>query len=681
MASMPHHTQSGDAFGAVTPVMHHGEGGSPTVSTPDGIPPLEDAFTHLRERPALSSPSPDPAAWVFAPSYQTRLKRELRRQRWENFLVLLGTRANPALVEEGLHPERVRLLTWRYEHKDDIRARAERREYKRKLAERFAVFTRRVESLRCALAPVFGRLEPDDVEIFVPLEYDELTATTGDVLVRRGETRIPYDEEPAEAVYLAPVRLVLPNGFNPELKAPTARLVKEYLGGEWVPRWYMTAHPHYVEFSRTRARPAPPTRVEWEPTDDIRKVFIGHDGVGPVIVSTSTESPHWAVAGGTGSGKTSTLLLPLANSRYHGALVDIIDLKEDSFERSAMIKRKNRVDVDVLHEVSGVRIHREVKTAVQALAEFYVSIKSMRLAREAGYPMDTIPHRFLIFDEFGSFIQSADLWWKHGLQQKGVPPFGAWFHQILMQGRTKNHLVVIGTHDFGLGTFKSTQVRDLIGLKALVRNSSYTAWLTTFGHGVKRCRVDARIPGRAAVGLVGEIPREVQIAHLPEDRALEFLQSCPPAPEWFDAGEIAPWITPKSIIKAHEEAFVTPFLPGGEFAISALDGTGDNGGTVIPMQGKRFTPTPIEERELTQREALERGLLPLLLKSVQARHSSRSPEDHIVLALKIMRKARERGAFPEPRAESSLGHQYLVADMQAWERDRYNDSSSAGTGA
>ncbi|MFT9821183.1 hypothetical protein, partial [Lysinibacillus sp. NPDC056185] len=38
------------------------------------------------------------------------------------------------------------------------------------------------------------------------------------------------------------------------------------------------------------------------------------------------------------------------------------------------------------------------------------------------------------------------------------------------------------------------------------------------------------------------------------------------APQWFDDGEMAPWITPEALAEAQETAATTEFMPGGDFA-------------------------------------------------------------------------------------------------------------------
>ncbi|THJ37936.1 hypothetical protein E7Y31_20915, partial [Candidatus Frankia alpina] len=94
-------------------------------------------------------------------------------------------------------------------------------------------------------------------------------------------------------------------------------------------RIHLTSAPRFMEFTPT---PQPPDAATWRPSNDPYVMHIG-DGPGktPIYARTETDVPHLAMVGGSGSGKTTTLTVPLVHSRTHGALVDIIDLKRMSF--------------------------------------------------------------------------------------------------------------------------------------------------------------------------------------------------------------------------------------------------------------------------------------------------------------------------------------------------------------
>src|SRR5699024_2026649 len=429
-----------------------------------------------------------------------REQHEQALSRAERLAVLFGLKADPRLEARGMVAHRVRGLTWCYERREQREARAARVRREHELRMKARALAARVESMKTALAPLL-HVEPHEVDLRVPVTFDEITDAdpdedeTGDAADRARRART--------------VTLALPDHFNHGAKEQVSGLVHDRLGGgQWVSTWHMDHHPHYVEFRRKVAKPKPPTRVEWALSDHMYKIYVGQTGTRPVYVETETETPHWGVSAGTGGGKTTTLLLPAVHWRGHGGLLDIIDLKQESYESS-------------IQGESGYRVHTDVIAAVRAMAEFLVSSKAVTIAKEQGYPTEQIPPRVLIIDEFGSFVSAVENWWKYGLGQKGKPPVFAWFHMILMQGRTKNHRVVVGTHDFSSATFGGTSVRDLIGTKILVGHISGPKWVTAFGYEQKKLNIAAQTPGRSAIGIAGVGVEEMQLAHITDEEARE----------------------------------------------------------------------------------------------------------------------------------------------------------------
>lgn len=434
----------------------------------------------------------------------------------------------------------------------------------------------------------------------------------------------PSDEEP--------VRVMLPNGWegtDPQ-KAGISGLVSRRLGGEWDASWQQREAPFYVEITPRKAKPKLPKKVDWIPSDDPHTVMVGVGHKGPIWVKTETESPHYGVTAGTGGGKTTTLLMPVIHNRQHGALVDYIDLKEDSVDE-AVGGGESR-----LEPVSGVRVHRDAQSAVTCLAEFFTSMKSMRTAKMQGYA-ETIPNRVLVLDEFGSFMLAAKSWWKHGVGEKGEPPFMAWFRMSLMQGRTKNHRMVFGVHDFSLDVFGSSESRDLVGAKIVIGACSSTKWTKSFGHGVPKPEWDEKIPGRGVIGTSGAADsiEEVQMCYFTMSEAYQMLRECPTAPEWFDQGELAPWITPEGVKIAHQEGHVRDFLPGGKHVTEPTDSLEGEGSassepvTAVTVTGDVTGSEPasgaphlrVVPQTYTLREATEEGVLPLSYDGVRQRKS------------------------------------------------------------
>jgi hypothetical protein len=591
--------------------------------------------------------------------------------------VLLGLKPDPRLLARGLVCDKTGLTTWRYEH----RAQWERREAAREHAHRLRVKARelakRVEAMKTVLGPMLG-LEPFQVDIDVPLDYDRVP--TDAVPDEDADQYDPADVATSNAVRPV-IRIALPDHFHGEAqKMQVINLIQERLGGSWSGKWLMTQYPHVAELRKKVERPRPPKAVKPQWSDNPYSIIVGESGYGLVTVETETETPHWAVSAGSGGGKTSTLTIPAVHWRRHGALIDMIDMKEDSFG--------NPNTEEFFEGVPGFRIHRTPSAAAMCIAEFFTSSKSLSTAAANGYDMSTIPHRVLIIDEFGSFMDNIDIWWKMGLGEKGTPPVFSWLHQAAMQGRVKNHRLILGTHDFSLETFKKRGFRDLIGTKIKIGPISQPEWVTTYGHGYPRIVVPKK-PGRGVIGITGTDPREVQFIFVSKDDARAMALECPEVPDWYTRGELAPWITEESIAVASEAGAVEQFLPGGDYvplaslAPSRPAVPASQPGNVSPgLPGKpgklTLVATP-EEREnrrrasrMTMREALEKGHVSQLIREQEHRRPDDDHDRHIDLALQVMRTASKKddSGFPAPISRRGPAHLYEVGALEDWAVNR-----------
>jgi hypothetical protein len=419
----------------------------------------------------------------------------------------------------------------------------------------------------------------------------------------------------------ARVTLRLPLGWGSKSgKDALSVLVMERLPGEWLVSWSLEGTEPKAQW-RPKPPPLPkpelPTMVPWVPSNDPAVLMLGETHDGPFTVNTRTGTPHWGVSGGTGDGKTTALLIAIVHGRQHRALVDAITMKTQAFE-------------DVEGE-SGLRVHKSGRAAVAALAEFYVSMKAAEAIRGTEHEHLLRP-RIMVIDEFASFVKAAKIWWKHGIEQRGMPPFESWFHMILMQGRSSDHKFVIGAHTFTRMVFGDTETRDLVGTKILVGPYSEPKWTVTYGH-VPQVEYDSSIKGRGAVGITGERDiREIQIAYItPEARG--HLQACEPAPEWFDRGGIPPWVTDEARAEADEEVAVGDFVPGGKYvpltaglrhAISLPRPRSGAVSDTVLTDALTASVTPDEEivpEVYSLKEACEAGILPIGYGAARQRKS------------------------------------------------------------
>ncbi|NUW02906.1 hypothetical protein [Streptomyces sp. CAI 127] len=367
----------------------------------------------------------------------------------------------------------------------------------------------------------------------------------------------------ARIVLRLPVRWV----GGPEGVAAIERIIDARAPGEWDAKWVRTDREHYVQWTRKPApkkRPVLPDFVPWKPSGDPYTLYFGKaiegDEIVDAVIRTETATPHWGVAGDTGSGKSTALYLPVVHCRQNGELIDILDTKRNSLSQA--------------EGASGVRIHKTVRECIGAFGEFLASMMAAEAAMEKNadpaLKSQLIP-RTLVIDELPTLFKLAYCWWRYGLRGKGAPPFADWLGIILLQGRSSNHRVVIGTQQFANAFFGGTMERAQIGTRVNVGQTDRVSWGVAFGQSTPMLGYTTDVKGRGAFSDKQKAPdgdylwvREVQPCYI-TPVVPELLAACPPAPEWFDDGAIAPWITPEILTEVDVTAAVVPFLPGGKF--------------------------------------------------------------------------------------------------------------------
>ncbi|MGV0101330.1 hypothetical protein [Streptomyces californicus] len=388
------------------------------------------------------------------------------------------------------------------------------------------------------------------------LEEDELRARW---------LAVPDDlaEAGARIVLRLPVRWV----GGPEGVAAIERIVDARAPGEWEAKWFRTEREHYVQWNRKPApkkRPVLPDFVPWKSTGDPHTLFLGQaieaGEIVDAVVRTETATPHWGVGGDTGSGKSTVLYMAVVHGRQNGELIDILDTKRNSMRQA--------------EGASGVRIHKTVPECIAAFGEFLTSMMAAEAAMEKGADPALkagLISRTLVIDELPTLFKLAYCWWRYGLKGKGAPPFADWLGIILLQGRSSNHRVRIGTQQFANAFFGGTMERAQIGFRINVGQTDRVSWGVAFGQSTPMLGYATDVPGRGAFSDKQKAPdgdymwvREVQPCYITPD-VPHLLAACPPAPEWFDAGDIAPWITPEILEEVDRTAAVLDFLPGGRF--------------------------------------------------------------------------------------------------------------------
>ncbi|MGW2672372.1 hypothetical protein ACWC5F_30515 [Streptomyces sp. NPDC001272] len=456
--------------------------------------------------------------------------------------------------------------------------------------------------------------EPTQWALAAALMLVILVAISGPGGLRWWSPRTPTDDETMGPAVWASVRQVLRLEederrekwllLSPDLSAEDARIVlrlpvawmggKEGMNaldhviatripGEWVAAWERTGASQYVQWTRKpkpAEKPRLPDFVEWKSTGNRYEVFVGlaieDDEIVDVIIRTETATPHWGVAGDTGAGKSTLLYIPIVHARQYGDVVDILDTKQNS-----LIEAEGH---------SGVRVHKTVRSCVAAFGEFMVSMMAAESAQgkyaEQGARGQLVP-RLLVIDELPTLIKLAYTWWRHGLKGKGAPPFLEWFSIILLQGRSSDHRIVVGTQQFANAFFGGTMERSQIGTKIMVGLQERVSWGVAFGQSTPVIRFDTEVKGRGVFSDKRQTPdgehlyvRELQPSYI-TPRVSELLSQCPPAPAWHERGEMAPWITEEALREADLTTAVRSFLPGGKYGPDALPAVTPGAGGAI----------------------------------------------------------------------------------------------------
>lgn len=447
-------------------------------------------------------------------------------------------------------------------------------------------------------------------------------------------------------------------------------------------RWHLSSAPRFVEFTPT---PQPPDAVKWKPSADPYSMHVGKDASGQdLYLETLTDNPHGAIVGGSGSGKTTALTLPLLHARQHGALVTVIDLKRMSYrEPSKEAPYGIAGDPDSPSgTVSGIRIATTLRDAVKALAEFLASATAVALMQERGEDTSHIPARVLLCDEFGSFAGGAKAWWKGPGKQKGPFVIPLWMRVSLMQGRALDHRLMVGAHQMSLDLFGSSDARDLFSGRLLIGECSAEKWITTFGR-MKKPAWEAKVKGRGVYGALGATPSIVQVAYVAQHEANTELRSLPAAPAWFDAGQSAPWINEEFVREVEESYSAGRWVPGWEYLWEEEEDTDSDSHAVTVTRPSRGRTVPVQaETAVSERDVTgsvtatvtdsERKLS--LVKTEETRYSlAAAVRDGIVpMTAEALRQAKRRDpAFP---AGDDKG--WTSAELREWHANRNRPQST-----
>ncbi|GLV88007.1 hypothetical protein Slala03_76960 [Streptomyces lavendulae subsp. lavendulae] len=454
-------------------------------------------------------------------------------------------------------------------------------------------------------------------------------------------------------------------------------IIATRIPGEWVAHWERSGASQHVQWMRKPKpveKPRLPEYVEWKSTGNRYEVFVGQaiegDSIVDAVIRTETATPHWGVAGDTGSGKSTVLYIPIVHARQHGELVDILDTKQNS-----LIEAEG---------ASGVRIHKTVRSCVAAFGEFMVSMMAAESAQgkyaDPEARAQLVP-RLLVIDELPTLIKLAYTWWRHGLKGKGAPPFLDWFSMILLQGRSSRHRIVVGTQQFANTFFGGTMERAQIGTKIIVGMQDRVSWGVAFGQSTPVIQFDTKVKGRGAFSDKRQTPdgehlyvRELQPSYI-TPRVAGLLAQCAPAPGWFDSGAMAPWISEEVLKEADLTTAVRSFLPGGKYGPDPLPGVtpaaarviggGSPSSAAVTAPGVTAGVTGGVTAVARAAAVAEEEALPDTYSLAQACDAGILPWKHGT-ARQYKKRSEERGiGFPEGVTDGRTAY-YTEAELKDW---------------
>jgi hypothetical protein len=312
---------------------------------------------------------------------------------------------------------------------------------------------------------------------------------------------------------------------------------------------------------------------------------------------------------------------------------------------------------------------------------------------------DQLIPRTLVIDELPTLIKLAYTWWRHGLKGKGAPPFLEWFSIILLQGRSSDHRIVVGTQQFANTFFGGTMERSQIGTKIIVGQQDRVSWGVAFGQSTPVVHYDTDVKGRGAYADKRQSPegeylyvREFQPSYI-TPRVAGLLAQCPPAPVWFDRGEMAPWITPEVLEEADLTTAVRRFLPGGEYGPQSLPGVtpGHGGGSAGGSHSSAHATTPHVTAHATAHVTVSVDSMPAAASPAEAAEDAALPDTYSLAdacekgilpwkhstARQYKTRSEKRGIpFPEGISDGRTTY-YTEEELKDW-LTRYQASTDKG---
>lgn len=289
--------------------------------------------------------------------------------------------------------------------------------------------------------------------------------------------------------------LTLPDDWDatPDRRTRVAGLFHDRLGVDVTPRWRTNVYPMVAEFTRS---PTPPEMVRFA---DIRtlldscprdKILLGMDPSRKVRYGDlALEDPHWIANAGSRRGKTSLILLYVAQLLRQATTQEIpAGSPPCSQERVTGIDPK-QISLDALVGVPGVTIYSDPRD-IEGMWEGIKNFRKFTEERFVALKEDkTVQFRrsALVIDEINQFAAMTAMHWR-ATKQKGDPPIAPVWNDLAlvawMGAQAKCNILAVGQdlkqdsigglrNSFGvrlLAGFTPQQYMFLVGLRPVLKS-------------------------------------------------------------------------------------------------------------------------------------------------------------------------------------------------------------------
>lgn len=232
-------------------------------------------------------------------------------------------------------------------------------------------------------------------------------------------------------------------------------------------RWNLTGRSSHVMFLPAAQLP---DRVPFS-DPDVRRLMerakpsapiigLGKDGV-PIAPDLDSDSPHLLLSAGTGGGKSSTIRAVAAHMLWHGAEIDIVDVKRHSHPWA--------------RGLPGVRYARDIEEINRLLVDLGTEADRrnqeadrLQLGETAGFT-----RRVLVCEELNGTMDRLSDWWAG---RRGTCPGVQALRSLLFMGRAVQIHVLAVAQQATARSLGGGEARENFAVRILAAPYSHRTW-------------------------------------------------------------------------------------------------------------------------------------------------------------------------------------------------------------